>query len=295
MRRRLLGSVAVGGVAGVAAWSLVADGKAVWTVVAGAVAAVAGAFAPSVAERVRDRWEARERSRSLVTGTLVAELPASVAWLLHPAKEVIGFFGRGWVLQELQSWCADPDMAVVRLVAAPGGYGKTRLARELCARLPGWASWWVKDGGEADAIAAITTGTAPGRVLMVVDYADARDPAAVAGLLVAAAGRAGARVLLLARGAGPWWTSLSASHPAQATLVDALTVPGNVIALPARVDDRPPDQIVAAAVAEFAAHLRYAVPPGFRSRQHDPDTPVLRLHAEALLAVLGGSRSGDDR
>jgi tetratricopeptide (TPR) repeat protein len=222
-------------------------------------------------------------------------LPESVAWLLHPAKEVIGFFGRGWVLRQLETWCADPAAAAVRLVIAPGGYGKTRLARQLCVRVSGWTAWWVTDGGEAGAIDAIASDLAPDRLLVVVDYADARQPAALAGLLVAAASRKHLRVLLLARTAGPWWTSLSASYPAQAALVDGLVVPNNVIALSARVDDREPELIVTAAVGEFAEHLRYAVPHGFRPRRHDPDTPLLRLHAEALLAVLGGSRSANDR
>jgi hypothetical protein len=53
--RGLLTGVVVSGLAGVAGWSLVSDGKAQWTVVAGAVAAVVGAFSPSVVDRVRRR------------------------------------------------------------------------------------------------------------------------------------------------------------------------------------------------------------------------------------------------
>jgi hypothetical protein len=280
--------LAIGVVAGVVAWSLISDGKTLWTVVAGVLATVLATFAPTWLDSTRNRERGAHRQ---LPGNLVSELPQSVAWLLHPAKEVIGFFGRGWILAQLETWCTDRDAAVVRLVTAPGGYGKTRLARELSTRLSGWKTWWVAAGRETKAAADLTDG----RLLLVVDYADARDPAALAELLVTAASRTKVRVLLLARSDGPWWTSLSASYPPQAALLDGMTVKGNVIPLPARADDRPPAEIVTAAIGEFADHLRYAMPVDFVPRQHDPDTPLLRLHAEALLAVLGGPRSTDDR
>lgn len=99
-------------------------------------------------------------------------------------------------------------------------------------------------------------------------------------------------MLLLARNANLWWRTLSAAYPEQGHLVDALTVPGNVIELSARIEERAPGQIVAGAVAAFAEHLRLPVPP-LPQCHGDPDTPILRLHAEALVAVLsGGHRSG---
>ena len=297
--RWLLPAVVVGGLAALAAWALVADDKAGWTVVSGVLAAVAGAFFPSVVDGLRARAEARAQRERSKERILVPDLPGSVAWLLHPDKKVIGFFGRGWVLRQLMNWCEDSDAAVVRLVTAGGGYGKSRLAQHFATRLDGWECWRVRVGGESDTAALLQAGDVPGRLLMIIDYADSREPAALAEVLCAAArrahGRDRVRALLLARTAGPWWTSLSASYPQQAALVDSMTGPNNVIALEARPDDRSPQEIIAGAAIEFAAHLRYNPPRQVPPRQHDPDTPLLRLHAEALLTVLGGSSSSDGR
>ncbi|WP_229402081.1 hypothetical protein [Micromonospora okii] len=292
LRWRLLAAGVPAGVAGVAAWALVADDKAGWTVVAGAAAAVAGGFGPSVWQWLTARRQRRERRGRELADALVADLPASVAWLLHPQAAVVRFFGRGWVLRELQTWCEDSGASPVRLVVAGGGVGKTRLARHFATGLSGWTCWPVAPRGEARVARLVADGEAPARLLLVVDYAETRDPASLAALLCAAQRAEGVRVLLLARTAGLWWSTLSAAYPEQAHLVDALTTPANVVELSARVEERAPAEIVADAVAQFAAHLRYAPPVGFTPQAHDADTPVLRLHAEALLAVLGGPRGG---
>ncbi|WP_231605125.1 hypothetical protein, partial [Micromonospora sp. HK10] len=273
---------------------MVTDDKPVWTVVAGVAAAVVGAFAPSVLEWVRVARQRRERRDRAVAGALVAELPESVVWLLRPQAAVVGFVGRGWLLAALDRWCADPDASVVRLLVGGGGVGKTRLGQHFAGRLTGWECWPVAPGGEATVAGQLEAGDRPGRLLLTVDYAETREPRALAHLLCVAQRAGGVRVLLLARSAGLWWSSLSAAYPPQAHLVDALTVPGNVIEVPARIEDYPPQQIVAEAMVAFAGRLRRRppgdVPPGGVSG----DVPVLRLHAQALLAVLGGPR-GDDR
>jgi tetratricopeptide (TPR) repeat protein len=276
------------GVAAVAAWALVADDKVGWTVVSGSLAAMVGAFAPSVTQWWAARRERHHQSVLPVTDALVAELPEPVAWLLHPRRAVVGFFGRGWVLRRLEMWSSDPHALVVRLVIGGGGVGKTRLAWHFAERLTGWAHWPVAPQGEPHVVAALRAAEVPERVLLTVDYAETRDPRELAQLLCAAQQASGVRVLLLARRAGLWWETLSAAYPPQAHLVDALTAPGNVIELPAQVEERRPEQIVSGAVAEFAAYLRQVPPPDVPAGPYEPDTPVLRLHAEALLAVLGG-------
>ncbi|MFY1661164.1 hypothetical protein [Micromonospora sp. WMMD1274] len=273
---------------------MVTDDKLGWTVSAGATAAVVGAFAPSVLEWVRAARERRERRERVVARALVAELPESVVWLLRPQAAVVGFVGRGWLLAALDGWCADPDASVVRLLVGAGGVGKTRLGQHFAGRLTGWVCWPVAPGGEATVAGQLEAGDRPGRLLLTVDYAETRDAQALAHLLCVAQRAGGVRVLLLARSVGLWWSSLSAAYPPQAHLVDALTVSANVIEVPARIEDHSPQQIVAQAMVAFAARLRRRppgdVPPGVAG----PDLPVLRLHAEALLAVLGGPR-GDDR
>ncbi|WP_157779148.1 tetratricopeptide repeat protein [Micromonospora sp. WMMA2032] len=281
-------------VAAAAVWALVTDDKPVWTVVAGVAAAVVGAFAPSVLEWVRVARQRRERRDRAVAGALVAELPESVVWLLRPQAAVVGFVGRGWLLAALDRWCADPGASVVRLLVGAGGVGKTRLGRHFTGRLTGWECWPVAPGGEATVAGQLETGDRPGRLLLTVDYAETRDPQALAHLLCVAQRAGGVRVLLLARSAGLWWSSLSAAYPPQAHLVDALTLPANVLEVPARIEDYTPQQIVAEAVVAFAAQLRRRPAGDVPLGGLGPDVPVLRLHALALLAVLGGPR-GDDR
>ncbi len=294
VKRALTGAAVFAAVAAAAAWALIADNKAAWAVMAGVAAALAGSLAPTVLDTLRGRAAATTERDRRVRDLTVIDLPESVAWLLHPSKEVIDFFGRGWDLRTLRRWCDDPDGAAVRLVTAPGGYGKTRLARHFAARLDGWTTWEVANCDEA--AAEIDSGGAPSRLLAVVDYAETREPAGLARLLCAAV-KAGdgrrVRVLLLARAAGLWWEDLSASYPEQAAVLDGLTVPRNVLALEARADEREPAAIVADAAAQFATRLGRPVP-GRTDGGHPLDTPVLRLHAEALLAVLGGP-DGDDR
>ncbi|WP_406083567.1 tetratricopeptide repeat protein [Micromonospora zamorensis] len=275
-------------------WALVTDDKVRWTVIAGATAAVVGAFAPSVMEWVRATRERDERRDRVVARVLVADVPESVVWLLHPQAAVVGFVGRGWLLQALGSWCADPATSAVRLLVGAGGVGKTRLARHFADRLSGWVWWPVAPDKEAAVVGLLEAGERPARLLLTVDYAETRDPQALAHLLCVAQRVGGVRVLLLARSAGLWWSSLSAAYPPQAHLVDALTVSGNVIEVPARIEGHTPRQIVAEAVVAFADRLRRRAPDDVPLHGVDADAPVLRLHALALLAVLSGPR-GDDR
>nr|WP_239485607.1 tetratricopeptide repeat protein [Micromonospora humidisoli] len=278
-----------GVVAGFGAWAAVADDKTGWTVVSAAAAGVVGGFGPTVADRLAARREARRRGEDALRGVTSAELPESVAWLLHPSREVVDFLGRGWVLRQLESWAADPDAVAVRLLTGAGGVGKTRLAREYAGRLPGWRCEWIHAGAEEQTAALIASGGVPSRLLVVVDYAETRDRAGVAALVCAAQRATGVRVrvLLIARGAGLWWETLSAAYPQQAQLLDAVTGRSQVVELPARIEESVPSEIVALAARDFAAHLGRPVP-AVEARNRPADTPVLRLHAEALLTVLDG-------
>ena len=100
---------------------------------------------------------------------------------------------------------------LVRLVTGGGGAGKTRLALELCRRMGGrgWRCAQAGEGAERDVV-GLERAAAPGaRLLLVVDYAEAR--LGLEELLEAAARDAGrVRVLLLARHAGDWWQRLGA-------------------------------------------------------------------------------------
>ncbi|WIV55800.1 AAA family ATPase [Amycolatopsis nalaikhensis] len=146
--------------------------------------------------------------------------PAELAGLLEPAPpkraltsptmllradaEVVPFHGREDTLSALERWCsADTPGPAVRVLTGPGGQGKTRLARELMARLRerGWVAGQVhgREVGDVRALRAIQH-----PVLFVVDYAETR-PELVRELAERAEDAPHpVRLLLLARGLGSW-------------------------------------------------------------------------------------------
>jgi hypothetical protein len=96
-----------------------------------------------------------------------------VARYLRPEAEVVRFWPRP-ELEELTGWVAVRERVAARLVTGAGGAGKTRLARQLGERVaePGWQSWWVPAGLEADAVRAAREGDVP--VQLIADYAETR-------------------------------------------------------------------------------------------------------------------------
>ncbi|MET8147987.1 tetratricopeptide repeat protein [Actinoplanes sp. NPDC049668] len=296
MRRYGLWSGVPALVAAVAGWAALADDKHGWTVIAAAFAGAVGAFGPTVTDRVAAARERRQARAGAVAVVRVADLPVSVTRLLRPDQQVVPFFGRGWVLRQLEMWAGDRDAVAVRLLVGAGGVGKTRLARELAARLVGWRCEWISPHAETETAGLVASGGFGPRSLLVLDYAEARDRAAVAELLWAAHLADRVRVLLLARSAGLWWESLPAAFDRQAHLVEAMTTaPGVLVEVAARIDDaRDPKTIVTDAATAFAKKLRRPAPVLAGMRAWPAETPVLRLHADALVAVLDGAhRQGE--
>jgi tetratricopeptide (TPR) repeat protein len=281
--------VALGVWAGVAAgpiggpWGAVAG--SVLTVLAGVVTAYIPSFRDEFRRRAAGQAQAKEALRQ------AGELPGGgPAGLLDPRRALVSFIGRERVLAALLGWCEADQPRGVRLVTGPGGVGKTRLSVELCARLEplGWRCVRVGDGEEAAALGVARRGW-PGRVLLVVDYAETR--LGLGELLRAVAGDAGpVRVLLLARSAGEWRDRLAAAEPAVRELLagaggdDPLPV-----AVAAGLSD---EELVAAAVPEFAGALGVAVPAQVRVEMAAGPVRVLDLHAAALVAVLRAAGAG---
>jgi tetratricopeptide (TPR) repeat protein len=244
---------------------------------------VAGAFAPSVYDGVRERGARREAWQ----GSVESPPPQSWARLLDPRRELVGFVGRKEELAALAAWCQDEDAARLRIVTGPGGVGKTRLAVELAERLTkhGWTCERVADGKEGAAITALRAMTR-GRALLVVDYAETR--VGLKQMLTALAGDqgGGVRVLLLARSAGEWWDQLGVGEPAVWDVVQAAKAAE--LALPAVVAaDLSDADVIALAVMSFAREL--GLPEKTVEIYGGNGTGrrrVLDLHAAALVAVL---------
>ncbi|SES41808.1 Tetratricopeptide repeat-containing protein [Streptomyces sp. yr375] len=147
----------------------------------------------------------------------------SPATLLDQRAEVVRFHGREELLRELaDEWCAaadgSPPEGGVRLavVTGPGGAGKSRLARELSARMRdrhGWVCGWLDDRGPDGDHGVLAEVDRP--LILVADYAELRIPQLTA-LLTALdrrpEGRPPVRLLLTARGLGDdtggWWDQL---------------------------------------------------------------------------------------
>ena len=254
-----------------------------WAAAGAAMGAVAGAFAPSVYDGIR---ESGKRHRDL-QGSFETAPPQSWARLLDPRRELVGFFGRESELADLVAWCKDEKAGRLRLVTGPGGVGKTRLTVELAARMKRahWRAERIADGQEGTAIAALRTATsAP--ALLVVDYAETRVWLSQMLSALASEQGVGVRVLLVARSTGDWWDQLGAGEPAVWDLVQ--TAKQSELALSPVVDaDLTDAEVIAAAVASFARELGLAE----RAVEIYGDSGggqrrVLDLHAAGLVAVL---------
>ncbi|MFD5125273.1 trypsin-like peptidase domain-containing protein [Streptomyces sp. NPDC058385] len=137
----------------------------------------------------------------------------SPTMLLRADTEVVSFHGREDTLADLEQWClADSDGATpVRVITAPGGQGKTRLARQVMARLRnrGWVAGQVRH--KPRDLDALRTVQHP--LLLVVDYAETR-PELVRELREQTEeARHPVRLLLLARSLGSWRTRATGALP----------------------------------------------------------------------------------
>ncbi|MFF4342621.1 hypothetical protein ACFY00_22155 [Kitasatospora sp. NPDC001540] len=152
------------------------------------------------------------------------ELP-SPSWLLRPEQEVVAFHGRDGLLDELETWCAAPGFGAW-LLHAPGGQGKTRLARELATRraATGQSVLWLRDSVGPQDLAALADAVTP--TLLVLDYAEHRVGQLTA-LCDAAArrrSREGFKLLLLTRSAGDWWQQAARASATTGRLLELARV-----------------------------------------------------------------------
>ncbi|HEU5420595.1 MAG TPA: hypothetical protein VFV41_23105 [Streptosporangiaceae bacterium] len=204
--------------------------------------------------------------------------------LLRPDQHVVEFTGRVVEQTVLTSWCASAEGRSVRIIAGPGGSGKTRLALRAATVFEAGRGQWrlVPAGDEARAVAAARAKT-PGPLLLVVDGAEARPE--LRPLLTAVLGDPGRiRVLLLARALGEWWGELiEQSEPAiRQLLTEAEPLQ---LARPV-VPDLGDAELARAALPYFASALHLTVPLQVSFGLPAQRLPVLLLHAAALVAVL---------
>ncbi|MCX4094622.1 tetratricopeptide repeat protein [Nocardia sp. alder85J] len=133
--------------------------------------------------------------------------------LLLSRYRIVPFTGRDDTMTEIGEWLKRDAPMSVRLLHAPAGHGKSRLAEHVATRyeLRGWAVCRVRETAAAPHAGAEFPSAA--RMLVVIDYADRWTHSHLRMVMMqlysaaVAAGRV-VRVLLLARSAGFWWHAL---------------------------------------------------------------------------------------
>jgi hypothetical protein len=151
----------------------------------------------------------------------------SPAELLTARRAVVGFRGRGELVEQLRAWAQEPGVGVC-LLHGPGGQGKTRLARhfgeQFTQDIARGIVLWLDRTAPAEDLAVIADTVVP--VLVVVDYAESRHSQLTALLTALAIRRRSpaVKVLALARTAGDWWDQLVDTSDAVAALLDTATI-----------------------------------------------------------------------
>jgi hypothetical protein len=156
----------------------------------------------------------------------VGRAGAQPSRLLLARHQIVAFTGRQATLDSLAAWSAGVEPVAARLIHAPGGQGKTRLAGHVgvLAAAAGWAVWQVTHTptptGGSGTVSGADTGEVSrvavpaGAVLVVVDYADRWPASALLALLTQMRDlhqtvQVRVRVLLLARSDGYWWPAVA--------------------------------------------------------------------------------------
>ncbi|MGN9811450.1 tetratricopeptide repeat protein [Micromonospora sp. BQ11] len=173
--------------------------------------------------------------------------------LLRAQSRAMPLIGRDEELARLESWALRDDLFGVRLITGAAGQGKSRLARELGGRLAA-ADWQVIEIRRALPVSDALRQLGDRPSLLVVDYAETQADR-VAELVEAMADVdlfAAVRLLLLARGAGEWWTQLIS----RSAIVEDLLSTAGILTLSSLAEDREASTaIYSAARAGFRAAL----------------------------------------
>lgn len=225
---------------------------------------------------------------SPLDGVRVVPARAGPAALLDPAYELVPFIDTA-ERSALDHWISDPEPRRACLVSAPGGYGKTRLAMQVCrnAEQAGWCVVIATNSSdiaaleERDRIQPAATATAP--TLVLLDYADRWSRNDLQALISAISGFGGRVRLLMTARSEAFWQIAARNLRSLGFHPDRIRIPD--------LTERPDDA---------AAHYRAALD-GYgcvlSSARASADTAaaplpaaayhILEIHVRALLVRLG--------
>jgi transcriptional regulator with XRE-family HTH domain len=206
------------------------------------------------------------------------------AALLRAEYAIVPFHGRESEIGKLKSWALNEDESIIQLISGSGGMGKTRLARQLCLQLR-------SDGIQAGFLVPCEIRQCLSyfrlcpdvRMLLVVDYAETAEEEITQILRISANRNLGsARLLLLARGAGNWWSRLIRRCDGIGVRINQ--APIQLRPLSIGIDARRISYSLAGqAFAEKLAATQPAAPPS--DLMADYYDRALFLHMSALLAT----------
>jgi tetratricopeptide (TPR) repeat protein len=170
-------------------------------------------FADKIAAATKQTPQTESLELSPVLAPWPVPAPRTPADLLRPELATVRFAGRHRELDELTAWCEAATMSAAHLVVGDHGTGKTRLARELAARLhrSGWITGCVARLSST-AYQALAQASRP--IMLIIDEAEARaDVSSLISHIVTRPPGPPIRCLVLAHHVGEWWTELVASAP----------------------------------------------------------------------------------
>ena len=124
----------------------------------------------------RGAWTVRLFGQQAPSAAPRPDVPPPSWWL--NANNAVVPFRETPVFNDLLAWCTTdrPDTALVKILTAPGGAGKTRTGIELCRRLQpkGWIAGLVRLDDQIEVITQALSGALVENhpALIVVDYAE---------------------------------------------------------------------------------------------------------------------------
>lgn len=197
-------------------------------------------------------------------------------------------------VDSLNNWLDDSQWPLaVRLITGAGGQGKTRLALELCQQRQssGWYTGFLDSNLEANKMTgtwqALRNLNQP--LLIVVDYAETRQPAFLALIKAAQQNPVSqpVRMLLLARDGGEWWDNLPSKDPECEALLSGYATTGPY-PLPALYEAQHDRQVAyRKALHAFAKALEASAPDIVPDLAGEHFERPLYVQMAALLALYG--------
>lgn len=220
------------------------------------------------------------------------------AALLRAEFGIVPFYGRIEELETLSTWLNDSAPVGVMLVTGRGGSGKTRLAIKTCR-------FAKEQDYHAGFFSFSTTSSSPVLLfhsrkepkLVVIDYAEtqrAELPGLIEAMIVAGQnGHPPLRLLLLARGAGDWWTELRTTPSVVSELLQSEARKR------LRLGSVTKDEVgtyttYQQALKAFADELNYSHDITDDKPTIESGREILVTHAQALLKVLGDGETPND-